>query len=143
MGAAIASIAGTGLKGLGYSLDVYTYGQPRTGDPTYADYVDSVFGGQGGTMYRATHKNDGVPQIPSQSDGFRHHLTEYWQSVDPSSANITYECYGQEPSDCNQSEIGYGIGNGGIGINAAHLKYFGISIGNPLNPSAACEGTID
>ncbi|KKY29691.1 putative feruloyl esterase a [Diaporthe ampelina] len=137
MGGALASLAAASLQGQNFTLTAYTYGQPRTGDQAYADYVDTVFTGAS-TMIRATHSNDGVPQIPAQSDGYRHHTTEYWESDDSSSAEGTYQCTGQEPQDCNQSEKGYGIGNGGVGINLAHLTYFGISIGNPLNPNAAC-----
>lgn len=137
MGGALASLAAASLNGQNFTLTAYTYGQPRTGDQAYADYVDKVFPGSS-TMIRATHSNDGVPQIPPQSDGYRHHTTEYWESDDNTSAEGTYQCTGQEPQDCNQSEKGYGIGNGGIGINLAHLTYFGISIGNPLEPNAAC-----
>ncbi|KAF3020096.1 hypothetical protein G7054_g8909 [Neopestalotiopsis clavispora] len=139
MGGALASLAAASLVGQGLSLTPYTYGQPRTGDPNYADFIDTVFPG---TMYRVTHANDGVPQIPYQDDGYRHHSTEYWQSDDPPTTENTFQCEGQEPADCNQSEIGIGIGNGGRGINAAHLKYFGISIGNPLDPNAACRGIV-
>lgn len=137
MGGALASLAAASLQGQNFTLTTYTYGQPRTGNPAYADYVDTVFTGSN-TMIRATHANDGVPQIPAQSDGYRHHTTEYWESDDNDSAVGTYQCTGQEPQDCNQSEKGYGIGNGGVGINLAHLSYFGVSIGNPLNPNAAC-----
>ncbi|KAK2611503.1 hypothetical protein N8I77_004837 [Diaporthe amygdali] len=137
MGGALASLGAASLQGQNFTLTAYTYGQPRTGNQDYADYVDKVFPG-GNTMIRATHSNDGVPQIPAQSDGYRHHTTEYWQSDDSNSSSTTFQCTGQEPQDCNQSEKGYGIGNGGIGINAAHLTYFGISIGNPLFPNAAC-----
>lgn len=137
MGGALASLAAASLHGQNFTLTVYTYGQPRTGDQAYADYVDKVFPGAN-TMFRATHSNDGVPQIPPQSDGYRHHSTEYWESDDSDTSATTYQCTGQEPQDCNQSEPGYGIGNGGIGINLAHLTYFGTSIGNPLNANAAC-----
>ncbi|KAB5518709.1 Alpha/Beta hydrolase protein [Coniochaeta sp. 2T2.1] len=140
MGGSLASIAAVALKGSAANLTTYTYGQPRTGNQAYADFVDSTFGGQGGTMFRVTHKNDGVPQIPAQTDGYRHHTTEYWQSVDPPAAATTFQCAGQEPTDCNQSVRGTGIGNGGVGINLAHLSYFGVSEGNPLNLNAACKG---
>ncbi|KAK6062598.1 lipase [Seiridium cupressi] len=139
MGGALASLGAASLQGQGLSLVPYTYGQPRTGDQNYADYIDSIFPG---TMYRVTHANDGVPQIPSQDDGYRHHSTEFWQSEDPPTTENTFQCQDQEPSDCNQSEIGFGIGNGGRGINAAHLSYLGISIGDPLDPNAACRGTV-
>ncbi|KAI1842352.1 hypothetical protein JX266_011393 [Neoarthrinium moseri] len=135
MGGALASLAAASLDGQGLPLIASTYGQPRTGNQAYANLIDSAFNG---TMYRLTHTNDGVPQIPAQSDGYRHHSREYWQSDDPPTIENTFQCQGQEPSDCNQSEPGYGIGNGGIGINAAHLSYFGISTGNPLDPNAAC-----
>ncbi|POS72699.1 hypothetical protein DHEL01_v208908 [Diaporthe helianthi] len=137
MGGALASLAAASLQGKNFTLTAYTYGQPRTGNPAYADYVDTVFTGLN-TIVRATHSNDGVPQIPPQSDGYRHHSTEYWESDNSSSAVGTYQCTGQEPQDCNQSKKGYGIGNGGVGINLAHLSYFGVSIGNPLKPNAAC-----
>lgn len=139
MGGALASISAASLLGQGTSLTPYTYGQPRTGDQNYANLIDSNFPG---TLYRITHKNDGVPQIPSQDDGYRHHSTEYWQSEDPPTTENTFKCTGQEPTDCNQSEIGFGIGNGGRGINLAHLSYFGISTGNPLDPNAACRGIV-
>ncbi|KAH6654824.1 Alpha/Beta hydrolase protein [Truncatella angustata] len=135
MGGALASLGAASLQGQGLSVTPYTYGQPRTGDQAYADYIDSTFPD---TIFRVTHKNDGVPQIPSQDDGYRHHSTEYWQSEDPPTINDTFQCQGQEPTDCNQSEIGFGIGNDGRGINAAHLSYLGVSIGNPLDPNAAC-----
>lgn len=145
LGGGLASLSATALKGQKFSLVSYTYGQPRTGDQAYADYVDSVFplnSGPNGvdTMVRATHENDGVPQIPPTSDGYRHHSTEYWQSTDAVETASTYQCTGQEPADCNQSEPGYGIGDGVIGINAAHLEYFGIGTGNPVTPNTACEG---
>ncbi|KAI0129670.1 Alpha/Beta hydrolase protein [Xylariales sp. AK1849] len=140
MGGALASLGAASLQGQGYSLVPYSYGQPRTGDQTYADYIDTIYNG---TFYRLTHENDGVPQIPSRDDGYEHHSTEYWQSVDPPTTNDTYKCQGQEPADCNQSEIGYGIGSAdGIGINLAHLSYFGVSTGDPLDPDAACRGIV-
>lgn len=145
MGGSLASLGAAALKGQGMSLITYTYGQPRTGNQAYADHIDSEFPVSATgtpTMFRVTHANDGVPQIPSQDDGYRHHTTEFWQSDDPASEANTFQCTGQEPPDCNQSELGLGIGNGGLGINLAHLEYFGISIGDPLDPDAACEGTI-
>lgn len=155
MGAALASLAAVSLTNLGYNLTTYTYGQPRTGNPAYATYVDTLFPpslaaagapANNGGMYRVTHANDGVPQIPPQSAGYRHHSTEFWDSnssvlVPPTQAE-TYRCDGQEPADCNQSEPGYGIGGvDGIGINLAHLMYFAVLIGVPLvEGSVACSG---
>ena len=86
-------------------------GQPRTGSPAYADYVDSRFGAVvKGTMYRSTHAEDGVPQEPTQAAGYQHHSTEYWNQ-DPTGANTTEICLGQDSKD-------YSDGAGGQGINA-------------------------
>lgn len=139
MGAAIASIAGTALRAQGLSLTVYTYGQPRTGNQKYADYVDLLFppaseseSGQTPTnaMFRATHADDGVAQVPVQKDGYRHHSTEYWIPP-PGGDHPVLACTGQEPRDCNQRTRGYPL-------NHAHFSYFGVSMGDPLNKEAAC-----
>jgi hypothetical protein len=135
LGASLAAIASADLKGQGLDLVVYTYGQPRTGNSAWADYIDALFPG---TFYRITHQNDGVPQIPPQSDGYRHHSTEYWQTDDPPATSNTYECVGQEPDDCNQSVPGLGLGNGGLGANSLHFSYMGVSMANPLETDISC-----
>lgn len=136
MGGAIASIAGTALRAQGLSLTVYTYGQPRTGNQEYADYVDLLFPSdpetdQTNAMLRATHADDGVAQVPVQKDGYRHHSTEYW--IPPPGGDPVLQCAGQEPHDCNQRKRGYPL-------NHAHFSYFGVSIGDLLNKKAACRG---
>jgi feruloyl esterase len=91
MGAGIAAIGGPALFDSGVNVTVYTYGQPRTGNPAFADWVDKKMHG----MYRVTYKDDGIAQAPPASKGFRHHKTEYWVTDPPSPAN-TYTCEGQE-----------------------------------------------
>lgn len=131
MGASLAVLAAASLKGQGFNLTSYTYGQPRTGDPAFADYIDTMLPKD--VLFRVTHSNDGVPQTIPTLAGYRHHKTEYW-ALDPPSAANTFKCEGDEPADCNNSVKGIGLGANSTGINAAHLLYFGISIGNPLNP---------
>ncbi|RCI11555.1 hypothetical protein L249_7569 [Ophiocordyceps polyrhachis-furcata BCC 54312] len=121
LGGALASLATTTFRGLGFDVKTYTYGQPRTGNQQYADFVDDLTSRD--TMFRVTHTNDGVPQAPPRFLGFRHHSTEYWQSVDEPIAAKTFRCVGQEPVDCNNSLIG-------IGINKAHTFYIGVSVGD-------------
>lgn len=94
LGGALASIASASLVGLGNNITAYTLGQFRTGDPNYANYIDSILPQR--KMYRITHASDGVPQTISIAKGYRHHSTEYWE-LDPASAANTRQCSGQEP----------------------------------------------
>lgn len=100
---------------------VYNSGQPRVGNQAYADHVDQLAGAsatEAGIFYRVTHANDGVPQVPPPSLGFRHSRTEYWESEMNTTAATTYRCFGQEPADCNDAQ-------GGFGVNDAHTSYAG------------------
>lgn len=136
LGAAIASLAGADLRSRGFDVAVYTYGQPRTGNQAYADYIDAKLPFQPGsghnnnTMARATHANDGVAQVPAEKEGYRHHATEYW--IAPDEAAV-WMCMGQEPKECNQREWGYPL-------NGPHFSYFGVSVANPLDKHAGCVG---
>ena len=99
LGASLASLASASMasSSLGLNITTYTFGQPRTGNSAYADYVDSLL--PEGKMFRVTHSNDGVPQTITTQDGYRHHSTEYWEN-DPASAANTVKCEGQEPAVC-------------------------------------------
>ncbi|KAJ4394773.1 hypothetical protein N0V93_003993 [Gnomoniopsis smithogilvyi] len=135
MGASGASILATALKSQGLSLNAYSYGQPRTGNTAYAAYVDSMFpltseSQETDKLLRVTHANDGIPQVPSQKRGYRHHSTEIWI---PPTGDEVYRCIGQEPADCNALLPGYPL-------NSPHFSYLGVSIGNPLDRNAACKG---
>ena len=94
LGGALASLASASLAGIGMNITTYTFGQPRTGNPAYADMIDRVL--PFGKMFRVTHSNDGVPQTITVADGYRHHSTEFWEN-DPAGANTTVQCSGQEP----------------------------------------------
>lgn len=76
LGASLASLAAMSLIGSGINVTTYTFGQPRTGNRAFAEYVDKQ--APPGTMYRVTHANDGIPQIFPTVIGYRHHSTEYW-----------------------------------------------------------------
>lgn len=135
-GAAGASIYATVLRSKGIDLNAYTYGQPRTGNKAFADYVDSMFPPYTGpketnNMFRATNRNDGVPQVPWHKKGrYHHHSTEIWTPMSGGEAVI---CAGQEPKKCNSWHSGYPL-------NAAHFSYFGVSTGDPVNRNAGCRG---
>lgn len=120
LGGAIASIASASLYGLGLALRPYTFGQFRTGNPAYASYIDSIYPpGSAMAFRRVTHGDDGVPQTETVAQGYLHHSTELWE-LEPFGANNTERC-GQDVPECNNSRLGLGIGNGGRGVNAAHL----------------------
>lgn len=101
LGGALSSLGGLSLKSNFPTANVimYTFGQPRTGDPNYAALVDRILGV--GNIFRGTHTTDGVPTIIPTSDGYKHHCmsivvtlvlidylillvaTEFWQNPDP------------------------------------------------------------
>jgi len=117
LGAALSSLAAVSLKSNfpDSPIQMYTYGQPRTGNPTFATMVNNMFGTD---AFRSVHTTDGVPTIIPQTLGYKHHAFEYWQNPDPASAATIKMCdaSGEDPT-CSDS-----IPSGGI--DAAHLTYF-------------------
>ncbi|KAF8578195.1 alpha/beta-hydrolase [Ramaria rubella] len=141
LGGALASLAAMSFKAnFPYTnVTVYTYGQPRTGNTVYAEWVNNELGGN---VFRSVHTYDGVPTIiptgmfPSLRDqagtvkraqnGYRHHGIEYWQNTEPASENATLRCAddGEDP-DCSASIWS-------TGVNVAHFAYFGIPAIQPF-----------
>ncbi|KAF4589677.1 feruloyl esterase a [Ophiocordyceps camponoti-floridani] len=143
LGGAQASLAAMSIIGSGLDADVVTFGQPRTGNQAYADFVDEM----APDLIRVTHADDIVPQIPPKdlaSSGYQHHSTEVWQEKDADAAT-TFQCEGQEPKDCNLSVKSQAkvpilglpnvnlIGNISLGELAsgsvAHGNYMGVPMG--------------
>ena len=84
-GAAVAQIMAMELEKVGIETMVYNYGQPRTGDEKYADFVNTVIK----EYVRVTHDRDVVPHVPP-IEGF-----EYYHScgeVFENSAGILEQC---------------------------------------------------
>jgi hypothetical protein len=105
---------------------VYTYGEPRSGNPAFANFLDATFTTSSidtTSFYRVTHENDGIVVAPPLSDGYVHQGLELW-SRDPPSADNTYIC-GGETTECAG-------GQNGTGINLAHVTYFGRVTGTCL-----------
>ncbi|KAF9034807.1 alpha/beta-hydrolase [Panaeolus papilionaceus] len=89
LGGALSSISAVALKSNFPNVPVrmYTYGQPRTGNPSYASWINANFGT--GKAFRVTHTTDPVVQIPTKAMGFAHHGVEYWIRRDLASpANV-------------------------------------------------------
>ncbi|RCI09953.1 hypothetical protein L249_8582 [Ophiocordyceps polyrhachis-furcata BCC 54312] len=137
LGGSLASLAAMSMIGSDIKAEAVTFGQPRTGNQAYADFVDNGVPG----FMRVTHADDIVPQIPPKglaSSGYQHHSTEFWQRDRPEAAS-TFQCQGQEPQDCNlstKSKLGPDInliGNLSLGElftgSASHGNYLGVSMG--------------
>ncbi|EIN03839.1 alpha/beta-hydrolase [Punctularia strigosozonata HHB-11173 SS5] len=111
LGGALSSIAAVSLaENFPKSpIRMYTYGQPRTGDPSYAFWVNDKFGAN------AFRVIPSVPTLIPQLIGYRHHGIEYWQFQDPAAAANTTQCAadGEDPN-CSASIEPSG------GINDAH-----------------------
>ncbi|PPQ78601.1 hypothetical protein CVT24_002053 [Panaeolus cyanescens] len=94
LGAALASLSAVSMKSNFPDVPVrmYTYGQPRTGNPNYAKWVNSNFGP--GEAFRVTHTTDPVPHVPLRLDvlPYAHHGVEYWINADPATAANIVSC---------------------------------------------------
>lgn len=109
------------------NLTTYTYGEPRMGNPAFASFINSAFSATSPDttrFFRVTHMNDGIVTAPPAANGYMHHGIEFW-SKDPASASNMFVCGGETTTCC--------AGQGGSGINAAHVTYFGIGSGNCVN----------
>ncbi|KAL5494550.1 hypothetical protein ACEPAI_11 [Sanghuangporus weigelae] len=120
LGGALASIGGVSLAANfpDVPLQVFTFGQPRTGNSEYAQLAEDLIGTE--NIFRAVHTTDGVPtSIPTLLD-YQHHTTEYWQFQDPSAADTVMQCTGREDPNCSAA-------NPPSVVNLAHITYFGQS----------------
>jgi len=124
LGGAMASISALAIRAAHPSvpLKLYTYGQPRTGNPAFAALVEQKIGVD--NIFRAVHTNDIVPTILVELLGYRHFGTEYWNFQDPASPANTRKCTGAEDPTCSRKTF--------PGNLLVHPFYFGE--GMTLNP---------
>ncbi|KAG2178215.1 hypothetical protein INT43_003468 [Umbelopsis isabellina] len=98
------------------NLAVYTFGEPRVGNPTFAQYAT----GTGLTIDRSVNQRDIVPHLPPESFGFLHEGDEFWIT---DSSNDVYECDTTlDSSSCSNSIVPFTS-------LIDHLSYFGINTG--------------
>ncbi|OIW28720.1 alpha/beta-hydrolase [Coniochaeta ligniaria NRRL 30616] len=119
LGASLATLTAAQLSTAYPDLTVFTYGEPRSGNPAFASFLDTTFSTSSvdtTKFYRVTHENDGIVVAPPLTDGYVHQSLEFWSRDPPCAAN-TYIC-GGETLDC-------AAGLNGSGINLAHVTYFG------------------
>ncbi|RIA89092.1 lipase [Glomus cerebriforme] len=79
------------------NLITYTYGEPRTGNKDFADFVQST----GFKFFRVVNRNDIIPHIPPQLFEYDQYGPEFW--VDPEK-NIV-ECPTPEDKSCSNSQV--------------------------------------
>jgi len=98
LGAAVAALCITDLVvNQGYSgVQAITFGEPRVGDSTFADFMNE----QVGQITRITHADDIVVHLPLMDFGFFHETTEIW-NID-SSFTVCSSSNGEDPS-CSDS----------------------------------------
>lgn len=125
LGASLAAICSAHLVGRHHPrLTTYTFGEPRTGNPAFASFLDLHFSTStvDSTRYfRTTHADDGIVPVPGLDLGYRHQGLELWALDPPSPAN-TYIC----PPEGFCAEVASNV----TGRNAAHVTYFGVGSGN-------------
>ncbi|TFK62377.1 alpha/beta-hydrolase [Pluteus cervinus] len=126
LGGSLASLAGVALAQNFKNVPVklFTYGQPRTGNPAYAAFANDTLGE--GNIFRSVHTRDGVPKIIWKSWGYRHHGIEYWQTKDPSSASVVRKCdpSGEDPTCSASVPTNF--------LNFEHIHYFDIYSSTPF-----------
>ncbi len=75
LGAAMAQLTSMDLYKAGFKdVSVYNFGQPRTGDKSYADFVTERV-----STWRVTHHRDSVPHLPFMEMGFYHMCQEQYE----------------------------------------------------------------
>ena len=120
LGAAQAVFAAVDLGGQYEQMQIqlYTFGQPRTGNDVWASHVGSVVGSD---AFRTTHHNDPVPHVPPKILGFHHTATEVWQADETSTETRLCDGSGEDKS-CSDGQLApVNVGD--------HLDYLGIKMG--------------
>lgn len=85
-----------GTPGLNPSnLFTYTYGQPRTGNKEFTQFVTN----SGHKFFRIVNKNDIIPHLPFRSLSYNHYGPEIW--IDPK--NEVVVCQNAEDKRCSNS----------------------------------------
>ncbi|RUP42712.1 Alpha/Beta hydrolase protein [Jimgerdemannia flammicorona] len=93
---------------------VYTYGEPRIGNPAFVDYVDSL----PIKFFRTVNRNDIVPHLPPENFGYQHHGNEHW--IENASGDVVL-CSTNEDSSCADSVVPF------TSISS-HLMYWDIKM---------------
>ncbi|EFO97779.1 hypothetical protein CRE_15925 [Caenorhabditis remanei] len=112
LGGAMASLAASYLRFNQLvsmeQLLLVTFGQPRTGNLTYAQSVDTLVD----NAYRITHSHDPVPHVPGKGHhgGYWHHKSEVFYNQKMTGWQICEEDEGQRCSNANAVDLSFEVG---------------------------------
>lgn len=127
LGAALATLTAVSLlsdpkasgANLGPRLNLYAFGSPLVGDPTWADGVSALFDSKGVTYYRIVHYRDPVCAIPPALLGFKHIANEVFYDNDMVEHEICREATNGKCSDQLTVRVSFDD----------HLFYFDVFVG--------------
>lgn len=108
-GAAVAQLISMDLQKYNIPCTLINFGQPRTGDETYSNFVKSQ---TGLTSWRVVHYQDPVPHLPTVTGMEYYHVcTEVYEDVDgtvricdDTCEDPTCGAQWQWPVDCNPDD---------------------------------------
>lgn len=113
---------------------LYTYGQPRLGNPTFAQYASNLLAKRTLGTWRSVHWRDPVPHLPPQiAYNFAQVGTEVWYTGNMASYQVC-AAYSEDPS-CSDSVAAWDITN--------HIYYFGIHVGTDCDQALSDDDDID
>lgn len=119
IGASFAVFAASEFRNNNTDVTMYNYGQQRSGDAAFANYITAQ-----GKNYRITHTDDPIPrQQGDPAQGYRHTSPEYWVFKDNGPAyNYSVNATSIKQIIGINNNTGCGSGKGTNEI--AHDRYF-------------------
>jgi len=105
------------------NVQLYTYGQPRTGDGAFTAFVEQQIGLE--NIFRAVHTTDLVPVIVIKELGYRHFGSEFFNFEDDAAPETIRVCVNGDDPNCSDSTF--------PGSLIPHVFYFGQAMA--LNPT--------
>jgi len=113
-------------------LRLYTYGQPRCGDLSFAKYSDRIFSDYH-EKYRLVHYADVVPHLPGAPLGFYHAAQEVWYSEDMKNYALGPPLLENE---CCMNSLWL------PDSIADHIYYFGVRVGDQCGDSGRMPARV-
>jgi predicted lipase len=107
LGAAMAAILLANSSAFSFAplieMPVYTFGQPRVGNPAFEAWFDGMFRGK---WFRVVHHDDPVPHLPTVKMGFAHVATEIWYMENGTGEGVYEVCSGSgEDQQCSAGTL--------------------------------------